>query len=85
VPRLLGDRRTTIAVEVADTPSDGTLPSTIREMGKEDRRRSLALYVLCVGMLMIVLDATIVNVALPTIQKASGSRRTTSRGWSTRT
>src|SRR5881396_2960387 len=28
----------------------------------------MALYVLCVGMLMIVLDATIVNVALPTIQ-----------------
>jgi EmrB/QacA subfamily drug resistance transporter len=27
-----------------------------------------ALYVLCVGMLMIVLDATIVNVALPSIQ-----------------
>src|SRR5204863_3269659 len=33
-----------------------------------DRRRWMALYVLCVGMLMIVLDATIVNVALPTIQ-----------------
>src|ERR671911_2025887 len=33
-----------------------------------ERRRWLALYVLCVGMLMIVLDATIVNVALPTIQ-----------------
>src|SRR3954467_3731917 len=28
----------------------------------------LALYVLCAGALMIVLDATIVNVALPTIQ-----------------
>jgi predicted MFS family arabinose efflux permease len=46
----------------------------MREMGKgtEDRRRRLALYVLCVGMLMIVLDATIVNVALPTIQKDLG-------------
>ncbi len=33
-----------------------------------DRRRRLALYVLCVGMLMIVLDATIVNVALPSVQ-----------------
>ena len=30
-----------------------------------DRNRWLALYVLCAGMLMIVLDATIVNVALP--------------------
>src|SRR4051812_5960996 len=33
-----------------------------------DRRRWAALYVLCAGMLMIVLDATIVNVALPSIQ-----------------
>jgi EmrB/QacA subfamily drug resistance transporter len=33
-----------------------------------DSRRWLALYVLCAGMLMIVLDATIVNVALPSIQ-----------------
>src|SRR5215208_2256386 len=35
-------------------------------------RRWTALYVLCVGMLMIVLDATIVNVALPTIQQDLG-------------
>ena len=33
-----------------------------------DRNRWLALYVLCGGVLMIVLDATIVNVALPSIQ-----------------
>src|SRR3954452_23302384 len=33
-----------------------------------DRTRRRALYVLCVGVLMIVLDATIVNVALPSIQ-----------------
>src|SRR6187431_2312329 len=33
-----------------------------------DRTRWMALYVLCVGVLMIVLDATIVNVALPSIQ-----------------
>jgi hypothetical protein len=30
-----------------------------------DTSRWIALYVLCVGMLMIVLDATVVNVALP--------------------
>jgi EmrB/QacA subfamily drug resistance transporter len=36
------------------------------------RSRWIALVVLCVGMLMIVLDATIVNVALPTIQKDLG-------------
>jgi EmrB/QacA subfamily drug resistance transporter len=33
-----------------------------------DRRRWLALYVLCTGVLMIVLDATVVNVALPSIK-----------------
>src|SRR6478736_1844959 len=37
-----------------------------------DRTRWLALYVLCVGVLMIVLDATIVNVALPSIQTDLG-------------
>jgi EmrB/QacA subfamily drug resistance transporter len=37
-----------------------------------DRSRWLALYVLCVGMLMIVLDSTIVNVALPSIQDDLG-------------
>ena len=37
-----------------------------------DRSRWIALVVLCVGMLMIVLDATIVNVALPSIQKDLG-------------
>jgi MFS family permease len=34
--------------------------------------RWLALVVLCAGMLMIVLDATIVNVALPSIQSDLG-------------
>jgi len=34
----------------------------------DTRSRWLALYVLCTGMLMIVLDVTIVNVALPSIQ-----------------
>jgi len=37
-----------------------------------DRSRWLALVVLCAGMLMIVLDATIVNVALPSIQRDLG-------------
>ena len=38
----------------------------------DDRRRWRALYVLCGGLLMIVLDATIVNVALPSIQDDLG-------------
>ena len=37
-----------------------------------DRSRWMALYVLCAGMLMIVLDATVVNVALPSIQDDLG-------------
>src|SRR6058998_1728847 len=41
-------------------------------MKTTERQRWMALVVLCVGMLMIVLDATIVNVALPSIQKDLG-------------
>ena len=42
------------------------------EQDATDRNRWIALYVLCAGMLMIVLDATIVNVALPSIQDDLG-------------
>ena len=38
----------------------------------EPRHRWLALYVLCLGDLMIVLDSSIVNVALPSIQSDLG-------------
>ncbi|MEX1141583.1 MAG: DHA2 family efflux MFS transporter permease subunit [Thermoleophilaceae bacterium] len=38
----------------------------------DDRKRWLALYVLCAGVLMIVLDMTIVNVALPSIKEDLG-------------
>src|ERR671937_1472097 len=38
----------------------------------DNRTRWLALYVLCLGTLMIVLDATIVNVALPSIKHSLG-------------
>src|SRR5580765_467572 len=40
--------------------------------GPRDRRRWFALAVLCLGVLMIVLDITIVNVALPTIRENLG-------------
>jgi EmrB/QacA subfamily drug resistance transporter len=42
------------------------------EQIQSDRSRWLALYVLCAGMLMIVLDVTVVNVALPSIQDDLG-------------
>jgi EmrB/QacA subfamily drug resistance transporter len=41
-------------------------------MSRTGDTRWLALYVLCAGVLMIVLDATIVNVALPSIQDDLG-------------
>src|ERR1700730_1823053 len=41
-------------------------------LGSHERNRWIALYVLCVGMLMIVLDVTVVNVALPSIQSDLG-------------
>lgn len=41
-----------------------------------DRKRWLALYVLCLGVLMIVLDTTIVNVALPSIREDLGFSQT---------
>jgi EmrB/QacA subfamily drug resistance transporter len=43
-----------------------------RAAATSERTRWIALVVLCVGMLMIVLDQTIVNVALPSIQRDLG-------------
>ena len=40
--------------------------------GAHERHRWFALGVLCLGVLMIVLDVTIVNVALPTIRESLG-------------
>src|ERR671911_135919 len=40
--------------------------------GRDERKRWLALLLVCAAQLMIVLDGTIVNVALPTIQSSLG-------------
>ncbi|MDQ6812007.1 MAG: MFS transporter [Actinomycetota bacterium] len=45
-----------------------------------ERSRWIALYVLCAGVLMIVLDVTVVNVALPSIQNDLGFS-TSSLAW----
>ena len=47
------------------------------EQVQSDRSRWIALVVLCVGMLMIVLDQTIVNVALPSIKDDLGFSQST--------
>src|SRR5664279_842944 len=46
--------------------------NSLEQAQTSDRSRWIALVVLCIGMLMIVLDATIVNVALPSIQDDLG-------------
>src|SRR5471032_1560595 len=45
-------------------------------MSLDNRTRRLALIILCLGDLMIVLDTTIVNVALPTIRADLGFSQT---------
>src|SRR4051812_28660750 len=57
------------------TDSEPAKPRSTQRMTTNqtiDRHRWVALVVLCVGVLMIVLDATIVNVALPSIQSDLG-------------
>src|SRR5579871_2985388 len=45
---------------------------TITALISGERRRWVALAVVCMGQLMMVLDATIVNVALPSMQRDLG-------------
>src|ERR671939_246950 len=51
---------------------DKTASKAEREGRLNDRRRWLALLLVCAAQLMIVLDGTIVNVALPAIQGSLG-------------
>jgi MFS family permease len=52
-------------------------------VGDDDRRPEAlaALYVLCLGDVMIVLDSTIVNVALPSIRADLGLSSTPGIRW----
>jgi MFS family permease len=45
---------------------------SVRSPVTSDRRRQLALWLLCAASLMIILDGTIVTVALPSIQRQLG-------------
>jgi EmrB/QacA subfamily drug resistance transporter len=60
-----GEDSLSAAPALAPSPSPSPSPSASRS----ERRRWIALAVLCLGQLMMVLDATIVNVALPSIQR----------------
>jgi EmrB/QacA subfamily drug resistance transporter len=64
----------TAATPTAPSPRSAPLTAA------EDRKRWIALYVLCAGCLMIVLDVTVVNVALPSIQNDLGFS-TSSLAW----
>jgi hypothetical protein len=59
-------------METAEDVTDRRTPRVA-----DHRARWQALVVLCAGMLMIVLDVTVVNVALPAIQTDSPKPRST--------
>ncbi len=63
-----------IAVEIEEVANVSDKNATMIPATEHDTDRSrwVALVVLCVGMLMIVLDVTVVNVALPSIQSDLG-------------
>ncbi len=69
-------------VDERDMKAMGDIKATgdMQAIESNDKSRWIALYVLCAGVLMIVLDVTVVNVALPSIQTDLGFS-TSSLAW----
>jgi len=61
---------------MAHSMKEADTMSELEQTATDDRRRWFALIVLCLGSLMIVLDTTIVNVALPSIRTDLGFSQT---------
>jgi hypothetical protein len=55
-------------------------PKMQERRGKGNRARLISLAILCAGFFLIILDTTIVNVALPSIQSDLGFSQSTLRG-----
>src|SRR5262245_21606119 len=70
--RAAGSRAVPDRAPAAGGSSTSMMPPGSHSVARIGDRRWQALVVLCVGMLMIVLDQTIVNVALPSIQSDLG-------------
>src|SRR3954454_9897003 len=51
---------------------EATTHTLATNRARSDRKRWIALFVVCLGQLMVILDTTIVNVALPSIQSDLG-------------
>src|SRR6478752_6346042 len=64
----VGTKRRKESGEVSTETTATTMERPAEGGERTDPSRWIALVVLCVGMLMIVLDVTVVNVALPNIQ-----------------
>ena len=78
--KLIGARPMSSAPARRSNPSTRPRhPRGRRPMTMDSRTRWLALIVLCLGDLMIVLDTTIVNVALPSIRDGSRLLRDVAR------
>ncbi len=57
-----------IILAIVNILVEATTNTLATNRARSDRKRWIALFVVCLGQLMVILDTTIVNVALPSIQ-----------------